>query len=71
MKVAVFGAAGWVGRAVLANFSGRHEIRGFDLSPAAWDKYRELDGEWEGEKLYGNISDDIGNKSRSARRSCS
>ena len=57
MKVAVLGAAGWMGRAVLANFAGRHEVRAFDLSPEAWDKYRDLDGEWDGEKLYGDMAD--------------
>ena len=35
MKVAVFGAAGWVGRAILDNLSGRHQVRAVDLSPEA------------------------------------
>jgi len=57
MKVAVIGAAGWVGRAVLENFAGRHRVRAFDYSPESWEKYRELDGEWEGEKVYGDVAD--------------
>ena len=57
MKVAVMGAAGWVGRAVLENFAGRHQVRAFDYSPESWEKYRELDGEWEGEKVYGDVAD--------------
>ena len=57
MKVAVFGAAGWVGRAVLENFAGKHEVRAFEINPAAWDVYRDIDGEWEGEKVYGDIAD--------------
>ena len=57
MKVAVFGAAGWVGRAVLEGFAGKHEVRSFEISPEAWDVYRDIDGEWEGEKVYGDIAD--------------
>ncbi len=57
MKVAVIGAAGWVGRAVLENFEGRHQVRAFDYNPAAWKAYRRFDGDWEGEKLYGDVAD--------------
>ena len=57
MKVAVMGAAGWVGRAVLENFAGRHEVRAFDIGPEAWDVYRRFDGDWEGERVYGDIAD--------------
>ena len=57
MKVAVTGAAGWVGRAVLENFAGRHQVRAFDLSPEAWETYRQYDGGWDGEKVYGNVAD--------------
>jgi len=57
MKVAVIGAAGWVGRAVLENFAERHQVRAFDLNPEAWETYRRFDGDWEGEKQYGDISD--------------
>ena len=57
MKVAVFGAAGWLGRAVLENFAGKHEVRAFEISPEAWDACREIDGEWEGEKVHGDIAD--------------
>jgi nucleoside-diphosphate-sugar epimerase len=56
MKVAVFGAAGWLGRAFLANVAGRHEIRACDIGPEAWDAWKNIDGEWtEGEKAYGDI----------------
>ena len=57
MNVAVIGAAGWVGRAVLDDFAGRHQVRAFDLDPEAWEAYRQYDGDWEGEKLYGDIAD--------------
>jgi len=58
MEVAVFGAAGWVGRAILASLAGRHGVRAFDLSPASWDALEDVDGEWQdGEKIYGDISD--------------
>ena len=57
MKVAVIGAAGWVGRAVLGNFTGRYEVRAFDYNPEAWEAYRHFDGDWEGEKVYGDIAD--------------
>ena len=32
MKVAITGAAGWVGRAVLENFTERHQVRAFDYN---------------------------------------
>ena len=57
MKVAVIGAAGWVGRAVLKSFVGRHQVRAFDYNQEAWEVYRHLDGDWEGEKAYGDIAD--------------
>ena len=57
MNVAVMGAAGWVGRAVLENFAGRHRVRAFDLGLDAWEAYRQFDGNWEGEKVCGNIAD--------------
>jgi nucleoside-diphosphate-sugar epimerase len=57
MKTAVFGAAGWLGRAVLANLAGRHEVRAFDFGSKAWEAWQDVDGEWEGEKVYGDIAD--------------
>lgn len=58
MRIAVFGAAGWLGRAVLSNLIGRHEVRALDLSSGAWENGNDLDGEWnEGEKIYGDIAD--------------
>lgn len=47
MKVAVFGAAGWLGRAVLENFAGKHEVRAFELNPEAWD----VSGTWTARKF--------------------
>ena len=58
MKVLVLGAAGWVGRAVLANLEGMHDIRAFDSGPEAWEQSAEIDGEWaQGEIVHGDISD--------------
>ena len=59
MKVVVFGAAGWGGRAVLENFAGKHDVRAFEYAPEAWETYADVDGpEWDGgEKLYGDIAD--------------
>ena len=57
MKVAIFGAAGWLGRAFLANAAGRHELRACDICPEAWDAWKDIDGEWNaGEKVYGDIT---------------
>lgn len=60
MKVLVFGAAGWLGRAILANLEEgepRHTVRAFDRSVEAWDSWADKDGSWEGERLYGNTSE--------------
>jgi nucleoside-diphosphate-sugar epimerase len=54
MNIVVFGAAGWLGRAVLANLEGRHTVRAFDLSPEAW---AVEDTPWEGERVYGDLVD--------------
>jgi nucleoside-diphosphate-sugar epimerase len=57
MNVAVLGAAGWLGRAVLANLEGRHRIRAFDYGPQAWEKWKDVDGEWQGEIVHGDLVD--------------
>ncbi len=58
MKVAVFGAAGWVGRAILDNLTGRHELRACDRSPEAWAKGDEVAGKWlGGEIVHSDITD--------------
>ena len=57
MKIVVFGAAGWLGRATLTNLSKDHEVRAFDYSKEAWDAWKETDGEWDGEIVQGDISD--------------
>ena len=33
MKVVVFGAAGWMGRAVLASLTDKYQVRAFDRGP--------------------------------------
>ena len=54
MKVVVFGAAGWVGRAVLENLQEHHAIRAFDRGPDSWQK----SGPWSGgEIVHGDIAD--------------
>jgi nucleoside-diphosphate-sugar epimerase len=59
MNIVVFGAAGWLGRAILANLEGRHTVRAFDQSPESWTRGPgvEHDGAWEGERVYGDIVD--------------
>ena len=58
MKVVVFGAAGWTGRAVLANLEGKHQVRAFDRGPETWEEWKDLDGEWQdGEIIHGDIVD--------------
>jgi nucleoside-diphosphate-sugar epimerase len=54
MNILVLGAAGWLGRAVLANLEGRHTVRAFDLAPEAW---AVEDTPWEGERVYGDMVD--------------
>jgi len=56
MKVAVFGAAGWLGRAVLANLQGRHAALAFDHTPADWETWEDVGPAWEGPRLFGDIS---------------
>ena len=58
MKVVVFGAAGWTGRAVLANLAGKHQVRAFDRGPEAWEQWQDIDGESQGgEIIHGDIVD--------------
>ena len=58
MNILVLGAAGWVGRAVLANLDRDHHVRAFDRGPGAWEAWREIDGEWDaGEMVHGDIAD--------------
>ncbi|MBT3376618.1 MAG: NAD(P)-dependent oxidoreductase [Lentisphaerae bacterium] len=58
MNVVVLGAAGWTGRAVLANLAGKHAIRAFARNAHSWDAYSDLDGPWDdGEIMYGDMTD--------------
>jgi nucleoside-diphosphate-sugar epimerase len=58
MRVVVLGAAGFTGRAVLANLVGEHDVRAFDRDAQAWDAWRDTDGEWlDGDRVYGDIAD--------------
>ena len=58
MNIIVFGAAGWLGRAILMNLAGDHTVRAFDYGPEAWDIWRDIEGEWtDGEVMHGDISD--------------
>ena len=58
MKVVVLGAAGWTGRAVLANLAGRHTVRAFVRNARSWDAYADLDGDWAGgEIVHGDMAD--------------
>ena len=56
-RIVVFGAAGWVGRAVLENLKGRHEIRASDFGPGAWASYEDVDGTWSGDIVHCDIAD--------------
>ena len=59
MNIAVFGAAGWVGRAVLENLRAHHHhVRAVDHNQAAWEGLRDIDGDWQGdETVHGDIVD--------------
>ena len=56
MKIAVIGAAGWTGRAVLTALQDRHQVRAFDWGAGAWRAWEDIDGPWRGEDaVYGDI----------------
>ncbi len=57
MKVAVFGAAGWLGRAIIANMQTHHDVRAIDFGPEAWQSWEDVDGAWAGDTYHGDISD--------------
>lgn len=58
MNIIVFGAAGWLGRAILMNLAEQHTVRAFDYSPDAWKVWHDIDGDWTGgEIVHGDISD--------------
>ncbi|MBT3343589.1 MAG: NAD(P)-dependent oxidoreductase [Gemmatimonadetes bacterium] len=55
-RIAVFGAAGWVGRAVLEDLEGRHTTRASDHGPGAWKAYEDVDGTWSGDIAHCDIA---------------
>jgi nucleoside-diphosphate-sugar epimerase len=58
MRVVVFGAEGWTGRAVLANLASQHQVRCAVYSPESWTEWQDVDGVWQGEDVeYGDIAD--------------
>ena len=59
MNVLVCGAAGWVGRAVLANLAGKHRVRAFDRNEEAWKRLEDVDGPppESAEIVHGDIVD--------------
>ncbi|MDA0334482.1 MAG: NAD(P)-dependent oxidoreductase [bacterium] len=57
MKIVVFGGAGWLGRATLANLEAHgHQVRAFDHTQQAWAAWEDVDGPWQGERIYGDIA---------------
>tara|TARA_B100001250_G_scaffold365670_1_gene346508 strand:+ start:3257 stop:4027 length:771 start_codon:yes stop_codon:yes gene_type:complete len=57
MRVAVFGAAGWLGRAIITNMEVGHDVVAVDLSPSSWGKWDDIDPNWDGELIHGDITD--------------
>ena len=56
-RIVVFGAAGWGGRAILAELDGKHTVRAVDYGPEAWKAYEDVDGSWQGDVVDGDIAD--------------
>ena len=58
MNITVFGAAGWLGRAIIGNLSDGHTVRAVDRSAASWKTWEDVDGSWkDGEIVHGDICD--------------
>jgi nucleoside-diphosphate-sugar epimerase len=57
VNVVVFGAAGWLGRAIVSNLEASHAVRAFDYGPDAWGAWADIDGPFVGERHNGDISD--------------
>ncbi len=58
MKIAVFGAAGWLGRAILTHLEDHgHQVRAIDHSAAAWKAWEDIDGSYDGEIIHADIAD--------------
>lgn len=58
MKIAVFGAAGWLGRATVTHLLDHgHQVRAIDYGASAWAAWEDVDGPYEGEIVHADISD--------------
>ncbi len=57
MNITIFGAAGWVGRAVVEALQQDHALTAFDLNAECWGKWDDLHVAWDGRKVYGDIAD--------------
>ena len=58
MKVVVFGAGGWLGRAVLTELEGHgHAVRGVEHAEAGWAAWEDIDGAWAGDKVTADVAD--------------
>ncbi|MFM1550901.1 MAG: NAD-dependent epimerase/dehydratase family protein [Lentisphaeria bacterium] len=57
MNITIFGAAGWVGRAVVETLQHDHTLTAFDLNAESWEKWDDLHEAWDGCKTYGDITD--------------
>jgi nucleoside-diphosphate-sugar epimerase len=58
MRIVVFGAGGWLGRAVLRNLEEHgHQVRGAEYGAEGWAAWEDVDGAWVGERLDGDIAD--------------
>lgn len=57
MNIVIFGAAGWTGRAILANLEQHHHVRAAVRGPSSWAKFKDIDGEWHGEQIHGDMAD--------------
>jgi nucleoside-diphosphate-sugar epimerase len=58
VKVAVFGAAGWLGRAVLTHLEDHgHQVRAIDYGEAAWKTWEDVDGKYDGDIVHADIAD--------------
>lgn len=58
MKTAVFGAAGWLGRAIVSHLEEHgHQVRAIDYGASAWTAWEDVDGPYTGEIVHADIAD--------------